>query len=70
MYLAIAQCCCVQEPLKGFISPNNTSEEDSGIAASLLFTIKRARCIKGVDLFILQYKTPEPCILEELNKTH
>lgn len=58
---------CVQEPLKDFISPDNNSDEDSSVAASLLFTIKRAYCIKGLDLVILQPKTSQ-CILEELNK--
>lgn len=58
---------CVQEPFKDFISPDNSSDEDSGIAASLLFTIKRAYCIKGFHLFIPQPKT-SLCILEELNE--
>lgn len=40
---------CVQEPLKGFISPDSNADEDSGVAASLFFTIKRPYCIKGFD---------------------
>lgn len=48
VYTAIAQCHCVQEPLKGFTSPDNFSEEDRDIAASLLFTIRKACWIKGV----------------------
>lgn len=47
---------CVQEPFQDFISPDINSGENSGAAASLLLTTKRASCIEGFDLFILQSK--------------
>lgn len=57
---------CVQSPSKT-ISPDHNSDEDCGIAASLLITIKGAYCIKSFDLFILPSKTSQ-CIMEEVNK--
>lgn len=68
MYIsAIAWHHCVQEPLKGFISLDNTSEKVSGIAASLLFTIKGTCCIKGV--WFIQNKISQQWSLKELKHT-
>lgn len=58
---AIARHHCVQEPLKGFISLDNTSEKVSGIAASLLFTIKGT--------WFIQNKISQRWSLKELKHT-
>lgn len=64
---AIARHHCVQEPFKGFISLYNTSEKVSGIAASLLFTIKGTCCIKGI--WFIQNKISQRWSLKELKHT-